>query len=365
MGLLANCRRSLLLSIVALLWIDSSSSESTQFTLSRAEKPVHAYIAVCVLAKNEHLYIREFIRYHHWIGIDKFYIWDNQSRPPLADVLQDHVASSLVELVYFSDSWRADAALFPSMYNTSTRTFMSPQAWAYDNCFRMFGHRHTFLALLDPDEFLVLKQPSPPQQQPAAAAALAAAAPHLPTFLAQYEPYGGLVVHWQLVGPSGHVRRPNGSTMESYTQCVPRASLQRWTLFRAIPLGFLKSITATRCYQQGCNPHLCDLKPGCKYVNEAFLEPSAPVVRALQWDRIAVFHYATRSAEDYKAKMVRGSGHSQFLEANRALKRTHRGWRYFNLVNDTATDTCLEGKQAWERCCAGKRDVMEDAAGKV
>ena len=29
---------------------------------------------------------------------------------------QDHVATGLVELVYFSNSWEADAALFKDMY---------------------------------------------------------------------------------------------------------------------------------------------------------------------------------------------------------------------------------------------------------
>ncbi|EFJ49968.1 hypothetical protein VOLCADRAFT_89293 [Volvox carteri f. nagariensis] len=102
------------------------------------------------------------------------------------------------------------------MYDTSTRTFLSPQAWAYDNCYRMFGHRHTFIALLDPDEYIILKEPpKPPQTRP-----------HLPTFLAPFEAYGGVTVHWQLLGPSGHVARPNGSTLESYTRCIPGHTLQ-------------------------------------------------------------------------------------------------------------------------------------------
>ncbi|KAG2489056.1 hypothetical protein HYH03_012492 [Edaphochlamys debaryana] len=303
--------------------------------------PKHAYVAACLLVKNEHLYIREFIQYHRWIGIEKFYVWDHQSSPPMADVLSDHVLSGLVELVYFSDSWRADAVLFPSMYNTSTRGFMSPQGWAYDNCFRMFGHRHTFMTLIDPDEYIVLKGVQPP------------AVPDLPAFLKPFEPIGGLLVHWQLFGPSGHVARPNGSTLEAYTQCQPRHVLQRFPQFHSIPLGFVKSITATRCYQRGCNPHVCELRPGCKYVNEDMMELSGPVVRAVHWDRIAVFHYVTRSVTDYKAKMARGTGHSQFLAINKAMGKTHRGWKYFRTINRTSIATCTEGKQAWERCCKG------------
>ncbi|PNW70251.1 hypothetical protein CHLRE_17g712050v5 [Chlamydomonas reinhardtii] len=285
----------------------------------------------------------------------------------MADVLEDYVLSSLVEVFYFSDSWKADDAHHRSLYNTSTRAFLSPQGWAYDNCFRMFSYRHTFMVLIDPDEYIILKQ-QPLQQQTAAASATAGAdaiaavpnfgpapdPPSLPAFLAAFEPYGGILVHWQLFGPSGHMRRPRGSTLEQYTQCQPKPALQNWRQFNSIPLGFVKSITATRCYQRGCNPHVCELKPGCRYVNEKFLELSSSVVKAVHWDRIAVFHYVTRSAEDYKAKMGRGTGHSQFLAANKAAGRTHRGWRYFLTVNASATATCVEGRDAWQRCCSAR-----------
>ncbi|GLI68670.1 hypothetical protein VaNZ11_013146 [Volvox africanus] len=302
--------------------------------------------------KNEHFYIRDFIQYHKWIGIEKFYIWDHKSRPPLAYVLEDYVLSNVVEIIYFADSWKADEKLFREMYNTSTRTFLSPQVWAYDNCFRMFAHRHTFIALLDPDEYIILKEPS----------VLPRGQPHLPSFLAPFEPYGGIAVHWQLLGPSGHMSRPDGSTLASYTRCVPRERLQLWKEFKTVPLGFTKSITATRCYQRGCNPHQCELKPGCKYVNEDCMDLSPSVVHELHWDRIAIFHYVTRSAMEYMRKLRRGSGHSQYLQANKALGRTNRGWTYFHMVNASATATCEEGRQAWQRCCTGLQTALARGA---
>ncbi|GIL72355.1 hypothetical protein Vretimale_4131 [Volvox reticuliferus] len=308
-------------------------------------KATHSYVAVCMITKNEHYYIRDFIKYHYWIGIQKFYIWDHKSRPSLAYVLEDYVLANVVEIIYFSDSWKLDEKLFREMYNTSTRTFLSPQAWAYDNCFRMFAHRHTFIALLDPDEYIILKEP--PQ--------LPLAQPNISSFLAPFEPYGGITVHWQLFGPSGHMVRPNGSALASYTQCIPRERLQLWKEFDAIPLGFTKSITATRCYQRGCNPHLCELKPGCKYVNEDFMDLTPSVIRELHWDRIAIFHYVTRSATEYRLKLRRGSGHSQYHQANKIFGRTSRGWTYFHLVNTSATATCEEGRHAWQRCCTGQR----------
>ncbi|PNH08630.1 Protein mago nashi [Tetrabaena socialis] len=64
---------------------------------------------------------------------------------------------------------------------------------------------------------------------------------------------------------------------------------------------------------------------------------SSLAVRQVHWDRIAVFHFVTRSTEDYAAKLARGTGHSQFLAINKAMGKTNRGWRYFHVVNASAT----------------------------
>lgn len=47
-------------------------------------------------------------------------------------VLEDHVKAGLVEIFYFSDSWQYDK----DFYRSSARSFLSPQGWAYDNCFK-------------------------------------------------------------------------------------------------------------------------------------------------------------------------------------------------------------------------------------
>ena len=41
-----------------------------------------------------------------------------------------------------------------------------------------------------------------------------------------FEPYGGLMVHWQLMGPTGWVSRPPNATMLAYTDCVPKEKMQ-------------------------------------------------------------------------------------------------------------------------------------------
>ena len=37
------------------------------------------YLAVCAIAKNEGPYFKEWIEWHHKQGVEKFYIYDNES----------------------------------------------------------------------------------------------------------------------------------------------------------------------------------------------------------------------------------------------------------------------------------------------
>jgi hypothetical protein len=48
---------------------------------------------------------------------------------------------------------------------------LTPQSWAYNSCLLWFGARHKFVALLDADEFLIIKPPAAPDASDAAAAA--------------------------------------------------------------------------------------------------------------------------------------------------------------------------------------------------
>ncbi len=93
----------------------------------------HAYVALCSIFKNEHGHVEQWIDYHRWLGVGKFYVFDHSSSPPLSGELERYILEGIVEVHYFSgNSWQLDAG----RYNSSSRTFLSPQAWAYDSCFK-------------------------------------------------------------------------------------------------------------------------------------------------------------------------------------------------------------------------------------
>ena len=103
------------------------------------------YFAMCLITKDEHEALAEWIEYHKRMGSSKFYIFDHNSTVPLLNGIQQYVTSGLVEYFYFTDFGNVNSA---------------PQIIVYDRCLRLFGNRHKFIGFLDIDEFIVVKNNS-------------------------------------------------------------------------------------------------------------------------------------------------------------------------------------------------------------
>ena len=181
------------------------------------------------------------------------------------------------------------------------------QLYVYDYCIEHFRHQHTWIAFIDIDEFLILRD--------------AAAGTSLPAFLRQYEGYGGLAVHWRVFGSSGHVVRPEGSLLGSFHRCLPADQEHN---------QHVKTIANTRhVVHVGLDPHHFVYQPPYTAVNELGL----PVLGARgvhpTTDRIALHHYALKSLQEYEAKMARGS----------AMKN-HKTMEFFNDIDSLATEDC-------------------------
>ena len=65
--------------------------------------PPRYYLAVCAIAKNEGPYFQEWIEWHRKQGVEKFYIYDNESTDGTREVLEPYIASGLVDYTYFPE----------------------------------------------------------------------------------------------------------------------------------------------------------------------------------------------------------------------------------------------------------------------
>lgn len=66
-------------------------------------------LSFVAIVKNEGPYIKEWIEYHKMVGVDRFYIYDNESTDNLEGILSDYIKSGEVVYKYYpgkSNSFR-------------------------------------------------------------------------------------------------------------------------------------------------------------------------------------------------------------------------------------------------------------------
>jgi hypothetical protein len=278
-------------------------SPGTSTNASDAE----GYLAFCVLARNEGPYFSEWLQYHNAAGGSKFYVYDHASEPPLRAALDTYIRSDLVEYEFLelsSDGIRGSRNRQPEVYTT---------------CIRQHGQKHTWMAFIDMDEFIVT-----------------ADGRRLPDLLAPYEDVGALALKWKVFGSSGHVAKPSQGVLEAYTECFKHCiwknilrtrgrNLNRVTLndnahtFVNLPRGYF-TVTTDRAKNAGwknCHPLLAPL----------------PTNRTLDDSLFSVaylHHYATKSMEEFVEKSHR---HATGIAPPVDMGGPRLGLEYFFKIN--------------------------------
>ena len=221
--------------------------------------PEH-YLAVCAIAKNEGPYFKEWIEWHRSQGVERFYIYDNESTDGTREVLQPYIESGIVEYHYFPGRKR--------------------QLAAYDDCFERHRFDTRWIAVIDLDEFIVpVKDRS------------------IPEFLHRFEDYAVVEINWLVYGSAGARTKTEGSVMQRFR----RHSLPGHKLNTHV-----KSIIDPRrvCCMIGCHE--------AARISGKPVDPNGNIItthfgdREPQQDVIKINHYAIKSYEEFLAKRSRG-----------------------------------------------------------
>ena len=233
------------------------------------------YLSVCAIVKDENAYLHEWLEYHKLAGVEKFFIYDNGSRVPIAETLAPDVASGRVIVHYFPGEAR--------------------QTEAYMNCVLHCGRTSTWVAFIDVDEFLVPK-----------------GVDDLRVLLREYQAFGGVAVNWQTFGSSGHATRPVGLQVENFPMRGPVDF--DWN-------KHVKTIARPTTVLSAPNCHYFRYKPGYYCVNEnGGLVPeffnAPPTARRFQLN-----HYFNRSRAEFVEKVAR-----------RAADGTQKRMEFFDIV---------------------------------
>lgn len=224
------------------------------------QTPPASYLSVCAIAKNEGPYFKEWLEWHLGKGVEKFYIYDNESTDGTRELLEPYIRSGIVDYKYWPGHRQ--------------------QLAAYDDCLENNRLSSRWMAFIDLDEFIVPVRDA-----------------SIPEFLKGLESFAAVEINWLVYGSGGRKDKTPGTMMERFR-------------FHSKPEHYLN-----RHVKSIVNPRRVFTMIGCHEVarisGDTADSHGQPVrmhfrEREPQQDVIRINHYAVRSYEEFIEKQARG-----------------------------------------------------------
>eukprot|EP01026_Neomeris_dumetosa_P027303 TRINITY_DN22206_c0_g2_i1.p1 TRINITY_DN22206_c0_g2~~TRINITY_DN22206_c0_g2_i1.p1 ORF type:complete len:337 (-),score=1.90 TRINITY_DN22206_c0_g2_i1:113-1123(-) len=282
-----------------------------------------SYLAICVIAKDEEDIV-DWVKYHTFIGFRKIYVYDHGSTQPMINMLLPFIREGIVYYTYFEHDWQADDFGFGDYELFPFGTYNSAQVWAYTTCLRQFKSRHQFIALIDVDEYIVIRDNEQSEVKTDAV-----------EFFKKFEDYASVQLHWRMFGSSGHVQRPQLSPLEAYTQCG--ADLQSHPKHDQV-----KAIQNTNYFKRMCYTHQCNTQDSIK-VDSLYRHWQGPGKPGPTWNGAFIHHYRIKSEEQWNDKMNRGDV---------VYRYSKKSFSQFTDLNKLLTGNCSYMKSIARQCCS-------------
>ncbi len=93
------------------------------------------YLSLCLIAKDEDEYLQEWLDYHILIGVERFYIYDNESKNPIRNLLTEYIDAGWVVVHEIKGT--------------------AVQVMAYQHCLQTYGENSKWIGFIDADEFIL------------------------------------------------------------------------------------------------------------------------------------------------------------------------------------------------------------------
>ncbi|BBK31165.1 glycosyl transferase family 2 [Stella humosa] len=218
-------------------------------------------VIMLAIAKDEARYIEEWIAHHYGIGFRHFLVYDNDSRDGTGEMLAGNPRlKDIVEVVPWPIAAYADSG-------------MAPQYAAYTDALSRLDRR-AWVAVLDLDEFLVLKHDR-----------------HVQALLERYRDASALSINWRMFGSSGLARGNDQPVAERFRYCGPAYFAK--TISRVALIDQIGVHAGQMRWRVPCDELRRPIELG------SFLQ--TPSYRSVQ-----INHYFTKSRQEWEAKRARG-----------------------------------------------------------
>lgn len=236
------------------------------------------FLSVLTAVRDENEYLKEWLDYHISIGVEHFYIYDNESAEPIQKYLEDIQYEQLGKVTVIP--WK-----------TSTHT----QQDTCNHWLTTYGKETIWFICMDIDEFVKIKEG---QNRT------------LIEFLNDNSTYGSLKCKWKHFTADGRVNKTSEPVMERF-----------------------KTETTWSDWKQGGKYFAQSDKVGhfISYVPQVM--PNIPVVdfdNKIINDFYQLNHYYTRSYEEYIQKIKRGSVNPNFMRRYQEFFEVNPDMAYLN-----------------------------------
>lgn len=225
-------------------------------------------VAIVAIAKNEGLYIKEWIEFHKLVGITKIYLYDNESTDNTKQIIQPYINCGLIDYQLIKG--------------------VGKQLDAYNDAITHHKDECRYMAFIDLDEYIMPETPYEPIENV------------VKRILSLRSRAAGVALNWCLYGNSGHKLRPKGLITENYINRAQESNPEN---------HIIKTLCNPRMVHNYISPHYPQYRLGAISVDSTGKNRSKGwFCRDLTFTNIRLNHYFCKSEEDFKIKISRGLG---------------------------------------------------------
>lgn len=204
-------------------------------------------LSIVLIAKDEENYLEEFVCYHYLLGVEHFFIYDNESVIPIKETLK----------------YYADICTIIEYPGTAA------QYGAYTHFCKTYGAETKWAAFIDTDEFIVLKQHN-----------------NFSEFLTEYKSSDAVGFNWVYFGDNYHESKPEGLVIDNFTFCQPGQN------------NHIKTIAKPDRIESFGNAHFITMKPNSIYTDVKRNRITGPFNDNEVIDIAQINHYFSKSKEE-------------------------------------------------------------------
>lgn len=230
-------------------------------------------VSICAIFKNEALYLKEWIEYHKIVGVEHFYLYNNNSEDNYEEILKPYIADGSVTFT----QWPQNQA----------------QMQCYHNAIERFAPETEWLSFIDIDEFIVPNITD-----------------NIYDFLKPFQKNRPVVIaYWRMFGTSGKISRDtNNLVTEDLTICW-----NKYVDIGKIFFNTLFSFDKTEKHSQQLH-HYCWAKKGntvfppVNIFNKICIYGKNAVSNNVKADHfpLQINHYFTKTYNEYLHKKAKG-----------------------------------------------------------